>query len=230
MSGMPQTYMRPALLALALLPAALLSSPAAEAAPFELPSIDRIVNYNPKLPLQVLTADGVEIAQFGAERREFVPLSRIPKQLQDAVLAVEDARFREHSGVDPKGMARAALALITGGRRQGASTITQQLVRTMLLTREFSAERKAKEIMLALKVEQAISKDRILEVYLNEIFLGQRAYGFAAAAQISSANGWTSSHWLNARCLQACRRTLTTRTRWPIWNVPCSASAWCWSA
>ncbi|MDP3137699.1 MAG: transglycosylase domain-containing protein, partial [Burkholderiaceae bacterium] len=144
---------------------------------------DRIVHYQPKLPLQVFTADGVEIAQFGAERREYMPLTRIPRQLQQAVLAVEDARFHEHSGVDPKGMARALVAAITGGQRQGASTITQQLVRTMLLTREFSAERKAKEIWLALKLENEISKDRILEIYLNEIFLGQRAYGFAAAAQ-----------------------------------------------
>ncbi len=150
----------------------------------DMPSLDRIVNYQPKLPLQVLTADGEEIAQFGAERREYVPLSRMPLQLQQAVLAVEDARFREHSGVDPKGMARALVAAVTGGRRQGASTITQQLVRTMLLTREFSAERKAKEIWLALKLENELSKDRILEIYLNEIFLGQRAYGFAAASQI----------------------------------------------
>lgn len=154
-----------------------------QAALVDLPPIDRIVHYQPKLPLQVLTADGVEIGTFGAERREYVPLSLTPKLLQDAVLAVEDTRFREHSGVDPKGMARAALALITGGRKQGASTITQQLVRTMLLTRELTVERKAKEILLAFKVEEALSKDRILEIYLNEIFLGQRAYGFAAAAQ-----------------------------------------------
>jgi penicillin-binding protein 1A len=169
-------------LALALLPTALALPPAA-ASTFELPPLDRIVHYTPKLPLQVFTADGVEIAQFGAERREYVPLAQTPKLLQDAVLAVEDARFREHAGVDPKGMARALVAALTGGRRQGASTITQQLVRTMLLTREFTAERKTKEIVLALKLEQAISKDRILEIYLNEIFLGQRAYGFAAAAQ-----------------------------------------------
>ena len=155
----------------------------ARAALVDLPPIDRIVNYQPKLPLQVFTADGVELAQFGAERRSYVPLAKTPKLLQDAVLAVEDARFREHSGVDPKGMARAALALLTGGRKQGASTITQQLVRTMLLTRELTVERKAKEILLAFKVEEALSKDRILEIYLNEIFLGQRAYGFAAASQ-----------------------------------------------
>lgn len=163
---------------------ALLAAPlTGHANPFELPPIDRIVQYQPRMPLQVLTADGQEIAQFGSERRDYVPLSRIPRQLQDAVLAVEDARFRDHAGIDPRGMARAALALVTGGRRQGASTITQQLVRTMLLTREFTVERKAKEIVLALRVEQALSKDRILEIYLNEIFLGQRAYGVAAAAQ-----------------------------------------------
>ncbi|HSW21407.1 MAG TPA: PBP1A family penicillin-binding protein, partial [Burkholderiaceae bacterium] len=170
-------------LALILPAPLLLTASVVQASTFDLPPIDRIVNYQPKLPLQVFTADGVELAQFGAERREYVPLARTPKRLQDAVLAVEDARFREHSGVDPKGMARAVVAALTGGRRQGASTITQQLVRTMLLTREFSVERKAKEIVLAFKVEDALSKDRILEIYLNEIFLGQRAYGFAAAAQ-----------------------------------------------
>jgi penicillin-binding protein 1A len=170
-------------LTLALPAALLVAPPVAHGAPFDLPPIDRIVHYQPKLPLQVFTADGVELAQFGTERREYVPLSKTPKLLQDAVLAVEDVRFREHSGVDPKGMARAALALVTGGRKQGASTITQQLVRTMLLTRELTFERKAKEIMLAFKVEEALSKDRILEIYLNEIFLGQRAYGFAAAAK-----------------------------------------------
>jgi len=166
---------------LLLLPAGVAAPPAMAA--FELPPIDRIVNYQPKLPLQVFTADGVEIAQFGAERRIYTPLVRTPKLLQQAVLAVEDSRFREHSGIDPKGMARALLSLLTGGMKQGASTITQQLVRTMLLSQRFTPERKAKEIMLALKVEQELSKDRILEIYLNEIFLGQRAYGFAAAAQ-----------------------------------------------
>ncbi len=180
---MSLSVLRPLFLVGTLSVAALVLPLPSVAATFELPPIDRIVRYKPNLPLQVFTADGVEIAQFGAERREFVPLARTPKLLQDAVLAVEDARFREHSGVDPKGMARAALALLTGGRKQGASTITQQLVRTMLLSRELTAERKTKEIMLALKVEQAMSKDAILEVYLNEIFLGQRAYGFAAAAQ-----------------------------------------------
>jgi penicillin-binding protein 1A len=168
---------------LLVLGAPLVVTPASAVSPFELPPIDRIVQYQPKLPLQVLTSDGVEIAQFGTERREYVPLDRMPRLLKQAVLAVEDTRFHEHGGVDPKGMARAALSMLTGGRRQGASTITQQLVRTMLLTHEFSVERKAKEIVLALKVEDALPKDRILEIYLNEIYLGQRAYGFASAAR-----------------------------------------------
>jgi penicillin-binding protein 1A len=177
--------LRRAIFVLTLAPAVLVATAPrpASAALMDLPPIDRIVNYQPKLPLQVLTADGVEIAQFGSERREYVPLARTPKRLQDAVLAVEDARFREHNGIDPKGMARAALAMLTGGRTQGASTITQQLVRTMLLTRERTVERKTKEILLAFKVEEALSKDRILEIYLNEIFLGQRAYGFASASK-----------------------------------------------
>ena len=181
---MLQCFYRRALSGPVLLLALSVSSvPVTNAATFDLPSTDRIVKYTPKLPLQIYTSDGVEIAQFGTERRIYVPLAKTPKLLQDAVLAVEDARFREHSGVDPKGMARAVVAALTGGRKQGASTITQQLVRTMLLTREFSVERKAKEIMLAFKIEDALSKDRILEIYLNEIFLGQRAYGFAAAAK-----------------------------------------------
>jgi penicillin-binding protein 1A len=167
-------------LALALATAGL-GAPAVGA--WDLPSLDKVVNYQPKLPLQVFTADGVEIAQFGAERRQFVPLAKIPKLLQDAVVAVEDVRFREHGGIDPKGVARALFAMLTGGRTHGASTITQQMTRTVLLSQERSVGRKAKEIILALRVEEALSKDRILEIYMNEIFLGQRAYGFAAAAQ-----------------------------------------------
>ncbi len=171
--------LQPALVVLPLV----LAAPSATAA-WELPPLDRVLNYQPKQPLQVFTADGVEIAQFGAERRQFVPIAQMPKLLQNAVIAVEDARFREHSGIDPQGMARAALAMLTGGRRQGASTITQQVARTFFLSRRFTAERKLQEIRIALEIERRLSKDRILELYLNEIFLGQRAYGFAAAAQV----------------------------------------------
>lgn len=155
----------------------------AHAGPLDVPDLDRAIHYRPKLPLMVLTSDGVEIAAFGAERRQFVPIERIPKRMQDAVIAVEDARFREHNGIDPKGMARAAVAMMTGGMRQGASTITQQVARVFFLEQKFTPERKTQEIVIALELEKQLSKDKILELYMNEIFLGQRAYGFAAASQ-----------------------------------------------
>ncbi len=155
----------------------------AHAGALDVPNLDKALNYRPKLPLQVLTADGVEIASYGAERRQFVPIERVPKLMQDAVIAVEDARFREHGGIDPKGMARAAVALMTGGLRQGASTITQQVARVFFLEQKFTPERKSQEILIALELEKKLSKDKILELYMNEIFLGQRAYGFAAASQ-----------------------------------------------
>ncbi len=168
-----------------LLLAALWGAPALTlAAPWDLPDLDRALRYQPKQPLSVFTADGVEIAAFGAERRQFMPIAQVPKLLQDAVIAVEDARFREHGGIDPKGMARAAIAMLTGGRRQGASTITQQVARTFFLEQRFTAERKTREILIALELEKKLSKDQILELYVNEIFLGQRAYGFAAASQV----------------------------------------------
>jgi penicillin-binding protein 1A len=162
---------------------ALFVAGSAHAGALDVPDLDRAINYRPKLPLQVFSADGVEIATFGAERRQFVPIEKIPKLMQDAVIAVEDARFREHSGIDPKGMARAAVALVTGGMRQGASTITQQVARVFFLEPKFTPERKSQEILIALELEKRLSKDKILELYMNEIFLGQRAYGFAAASQ-----------------------------------------------
>jgi penicillin-binding protein 1A len=148
-----------------------------------LPSLDPVTTYQPRQPLQVFTADGVEIGQFGAERRQFVPIDKIPKLLQDAVLAVEDARFHDHRGLDLIGIARAVVAVFTGGLRQGASTITQQVARNFFLSQRFTAERKIKEALLALEIERRLSKPQILELYMNQIYLGQRSYGFAAAAQ-----------------------------------------------
>lgn len=148
-----------------------------------LPSLDPVTTYQPRQPLQVFTADGVEIGQFGAERRQFVPIDRIPKLMQDAVLAVEDARFHDHRGLDLIGIARAVVAVVTGGLRQGASTITQQVARNFFLSQRFTAERKIKEALLALEIERRLSKPQILELYMNQIYLGQRSYGFAAAAQ-----------------------------------------------
>ena len=149
-----------------------------------LPPIDALIDYRPKIPLRVYTADGVLIGEFGEERREYVAIRDVPQFVKDAVLAAEDDRFYEHSGVDYTGIARAAFAnLVTGRRRQGGSTITMQIARTFYLSSEKSYVRKLYEIALALKIEAGLSKDRIFEIYLNQIFLGQRAYGFAAAAQ-----------------------------------------------
>ena len=150
----------------------------------ELPPLDKVTHYEPQQPLTVYTADGVPIGEFGAERRQFVPIAEIPAMLQGAVLAIEDTRFEQHVGIDPIGIARAALANLGGGMRQGASTITQQVARNFFLSPSRTLERKLKEALLALQIEQQLGKAQILELYMNQIYLGQRAYGFAAAAQI----------------------------------------------
>ena len=149
-----------------------------------LPDISSLSDYRPKLPMRIFSADGVLLGEFGEERRELMPISRVPKVMKDAVLAAEDARFYEHGGVDYKGVARAALENLRDARSQGASTITMQVARNFYLSTEKTFTRKIYEILLALKIERLLSKDQILEVYMNQIFLGQRASGFAAAAQI----------------------------------------------
>jgi penicillin-binding protein 1A len=150
----------------------------------DLPPLDKATDYKPTQHLQVLTSDGVEIAQFGTERRQFVAIAQMPKRLQAAVLAVEDTQFYDHWGISLRGLTRAAWANLTGGVPQGASTITQQVARTFFLSSRRTAERKIKEAMLAVQLERKLGKDQILELYLNQIYLGQRAYGFAAAAQV----------------------------------------------
>ena len=148
-----------------------------------LPDTSTLSNYQPKQPLRVYTADGVEIGGFGSERRVYQRIDQIPKLMKDSLLAVEDSRFYEHHGVDPIGIARALSSILTGGRLQGASTITQQVARTFFLNRSRSLSRKFKEALLALKIESQLSKDQVLELYMNQIYLGSRAYGFEAAAQ-----------------------------------------------
>ncbi len=149
-----------------------------------LPSIETLTDYRPKIPLRVWSADGVLMGEFGEERRDYVRIQEVPVQLRQAILAAEDDRFYEHSGVDYLGLTRAALANFTSGRRsQGGSTITMQIARTFFLSSEKLYTRKLYEIALALKIEAQLPKDRIFEVYVNQIFLGQRAYGFSAAAQ-----------------------------------------------
>jgi penicillin-binding protein 1A len=149
----------------------------------QLPPLDELTDYRPRQPLQVLSRDGVELAQFGSERREYLPITQIPTRMQDILLAVEDSRFREHGGIDAKGIARALLANLAG-KREGASTITQQVARNFYLSSRRTMERKLKEAALAIKIEQQLSKDQILELYMNQIYLGQRAYGFGAAARV----------------------------------------------
>ena len=150
-----------------------------------LPEISSLTDYRPKLPMRVFSADGVLLGEFGEERRNFVPIAEIPKVMQDAVLAVEDARFYKHSGVDYVGALRAGLANFGEGHgAQGASTITMQVARNFYLTTEKTFTRKIYEMLLSLKIETLLTKEQILEVYMNHIALGQRAYGFASASEI----------------------------------------------
>jgi len=148
-----------------------------------LPDVAALADYRPKLPLRVLTADGELIGEFGEERRNLLTIHEIPQVMKHAVLAIEDARFFEHSGVDYRGMLRAALANLGQSKSQGASTITMQVARNVYLSAEKSYTRKIYEVLLTFKLEHMLTKNQILEIYMNQIFLGQRAYGFSTAAQ-----------------------------------------------
>jgi penicillin-binding protein 1A len=147
-----------------------------------LPDISDLVDYRPKLPLRVYSAEGVLIGEFGEERRNLTPIDQIPQVMKDAVLAIEDSRFYSHGGVDYRGLLRAGLANLGRIKSQGASTITMQVARNVYLSSEKTFTRKLYEILLTFKLEHLLSKDQILEIYMNQIFLGNRAYGFAAAA------------------------------------------------
>ncbi len=151
----------------------------------QLPDVERLKDVHLQVPLRIMTNDNKLIAQFGSKRRIPVSLNEVPILLRNAVLATEDARFYEHPGVDFVGIARAAVAVISSGRKvQGASTITMQVARNFYLSREKTFSRKIREILLALKIDREISKDKILELYLNKIYFGNRAYGVAAAAKV----------------------------------------------
>jgi len=167
----------------AILGAASIAVAAAFAWP-KLPSLDALTDYKPRIPLRVFSADGALIGEFGEERRTFIAIKDVPATLKQAILSAEDDRFFEHSGVDFSGLIRATLLNLMGGsKRQGGSTITMQVARNFYLSREKTVSRKLYEILLALKIEHSLSKEQILEVYINQIYLGQRAYGFASAAQ-----------------------------------------------
>ncbi|AIO36868.1 penicillin-binding, 1A family protein [Burkholderia cenocepacia] len=151
----------------------------------QLPSVEHLAVYRPALPLRIFARDGELLAEYGVERREFVPLERIPPLMRQALLAAEDAQFYQHGAVDPGGLARATFAnLVTRQPRQGGSTITMQVARNFYLTRDKVLSRKLAEILMAYKLEREYSKEKLLELYMNEIYLGERAYGFAAAANV----------------------------------------------
>ncbi|PLZ03965.1 penicillin-binding protein [Burkholderia sp. WAC0059] len=151
----------------------------------QLPSLGALTDYQPKVPLRVYTADHVLIGEFGEERRNLVRFQDIPDVMKNAVLAIEDYRFYEHGGVDFIGILRAGFTDIAhGGAAQGASTITMQVARNFFLSSEKTYTRKVYEMLLAYKIERALTKDQILELYMNQIYLGERAYGFSAAARV----------------------------------------------
>jgi penicillin-binding protein 1A len=149
-----------------------------------LPSLETLTDYQPKIPLRIVSAEGALLGEFGEERRAIVKIKEVPDLMRQAILAAEDERFYQHGGVDYLSVLRAALANMTSGTQQGAGTITMQVARNFFLTRERTLTRKLREVLLAYKIENNLSKDEILELYVNQIFLGQRAYGFAAASQI----------------------------------------------
>ncbi len=151
----------------------------------QLPSVEVLTDYQPKIPLRVYSSDGHLIGEFGEERRNFASFKDVPPLMTQAILAAEDERFYQHPGIDTLGVLRAAYSnFVGGGKRQGASTITMQVARNFFLSSEKTLTRKLYEMLLAFKIENNLTKDQILEIYINQIYLGQRAYGFSSAAQI----------------------------------------------
>lgn len=148
-----------------------------------LPDASELTDYRPKLPLRIYAENNTLIGEFGEERRKFVPINEIPVIMKQAILSIEDSNFYTHSGIDPKGVLRAGLANLSSTGRQGASTITMQVARNVYLSNEQTYSRKIYEMMLTFKLEKSLTKDQILEVYMNQIYLGEKAYGFAAAAE-----------------------------------------------
>ena len=152
----------------------------------ELPDYHQLAKYEPAVTTRLYAGDGQLLMEYAVEKRIFVPVDKIPDQVKNAFIAAEDKKFYSHSGIDYVGIIRAVLGNLknigTGRRPAGASTITQQVAKNFLLTSELSYIRKIKEAILATRMEQAFTKDHILELYLNEIYLGNRSYGVAAAA------------------------------------------------
>jgi penicillin-binding protein 1A len=171
-------------LTLTLLPAVLLGLAAILEYP-SLPSLEALTDYRPKIPLRIYSAEGALLSEFGEERRALIKIADVPEVMKHAILAAEDDRFYEHGGIDYMGVLRAAFSNFTSGSvKQGASTITMQVARNFFLTKEKTWTRKFNEVLLTFKIEHSLTKDEILQLYINQIYLGQRAYGFASAAQV----------------------------------------------
>jgi penicillin-binding protein 1A len=149
----------------------------------QLPDVSDLSDYRPKLSMRIYSVEGKQIGEFGEERRNLTPFKDIPQVMKDAVLSIEDSRFYQHGGVDYIGLLRASIANLGRAKSQGASTITMQVARNVYLSSEKTFTRKIYEVLLTFKLEHLLSKDQIFEIYLNQIYLGQRAYGFAAAAE-----------------------------------------------
>jgi penicillin-binding protein 1A len=149
----------------------------------DLPNHEQLASYTPPTISRIYSGEGKIIDEFARERRLFVPAEDIPQMVKFAFISAEDKNFYTHKGYDPRGMIAAALDAARGGRLRGASTITQQVMKNFLLSSDRSAERKIKELILAARLEQTLNKEKILELYLNEIDLGARSFGVAAAAQ-----------------------------------------------
>ena len=149
----------------------------------QLPDVSELSDYRPKLSMRVYSIEGTQIGEFGEERRNFMPFKDIPKVMKDAVLAIEDARFYQHGGVDYIGLLRASLANLGRAKSQGASTITMQVARNVYLSSEKTFTRKIYEILLTTKLEHNLSKDQIFEIYLNHVEWGEGVFGAEAAAQ-----------------------------------------------
>jgi len=198
----------------------------------DLPDYSQLQDYEPPVMTRVHAVDGSLVGEYARERRLYLPIQAVPKLVINAFLAAEDKNFYEHGGIDFTGMARAAVAYAqnfgSNRRPQGASTITQQVAKNFLLTNEVSFARKIKEALLAMRIERTYSKDKILELYLNEIYLGSGAYGIAAAFWSISTSRSTSSRWRRRLIWRPCRRCRAACIRF-VTAIARSSAATTWS-
>jgi len=191
-----------------------------------LPTLEAVTDYRPKIPLRIYTADNALIGEFGEEHRDFVPIKQIPAVMKNALLSIEDARFYEHGGVSFISAGRAILADLSRGFHQGASTITMQVARNFFLTNEKSLERKMKEILLTYRIEDALSKDQILELYMNQISWASAATAFPVQPRLILANRWTSSVLQKLPCWLEFPKTRCGITQPSILKKPSKGNYW----